>query len=455
MVENVVVAPIEIDTVEMKQVMLKAVNMAGTGNRVVPMFWSAPGNAKSAMGREVAEELEREYIDVRLALKEPHDIAGMPMIDDGGISQLLLHMEMAERIMRNSPNDFQKEAASRAISSINNYMATMLNQTTEQLFSSGMNQDGVRWTVPAQFPRDPNSTAILALDELPNADVMTQKGAYSLIADGFIQDYRLPIGVTILLMGNRLIDRGATVEMPKPLQNRMLHYTVNLRAPQWIDNFAIPKNMHPWIVGFIYAFPDKLHSFDPSSPNPSFATARTWVLLDKMLKDTTEISDRVFRAMIYGAIGNVIGQEFYDFASNARRLPKPEDIINGKILSLEEISGTSKETDIGLNYQIMLSSAQVLSQIYNNLMEDKAIIDRTGTKEDIALWNHRHAAWSNQVNNYFIFLDRNVGAEITVISIQICLHKFKMRFTSANVPMIATLATKHQDVIVPQPSTAS
>jgi len=47
---------------------------------LVPMLAGSPGVGKSSIMRQVAEELNLEYIDIRLAQSDPLDLVGLPVL---------------------------------------------------------------------------------------------------------------------------------------------------------------------------------------------------------------------------------------------------------------------------------------------------------------------------------------------------------------------------------------
>src|SRR5690606_22923010 len=53
-------------------------NLKSKRYRPTPMIQSAPGIGKSAIMREIAEELNLDLVDIRLATKSVLDLAGVP-----------------------------------------------------------------------------------------------------------------------------------------------------------------------------------------------------------------------------------------------------------------------------------------------------------------------------------------------------------------------------------------
>ena len=76
------------------------------------MVWGAPGLGKSSILRDIATEMGIGFIDVRLAQREPVDIRGLPV----------------------------------------------------------PGEDGVKWLVASEWPRDPKSRGIILFDEITAAD---------------------------------------------------------------------------------------------------------------------------------------------------------------------------------------------------------------------------------------------------------------------------------------------
>ncbi len=108
-----------------------------------PVFlWGPPGIGKSDIVKQIGEDAGREVIDVRLALWEPTDIKGIPYYN--------------------------------------------------------ADQGKMVWAPPAELPTDPESTAIIFLDELNSAPPAVQAAAYQLILNRRVGTYELPKGVDVV-----------------------------------------------------------------------------------------------------------------------------------------------------------------------------------------------------------------------------------------------------------------
>ena len=261
-----------------------------------PVFlWGPPGIGKSDIVQQIGSDTEREVIDVRLALWEPTDIKGIPYFDS--------------------------------------------------------NAGTMTWAPPAELPTDPKSTAILFLDELNSAPPAVQAAAYQLILNRKVGTYVLPKGVDIVAAGNRDGDKGVTYRMPAPLANRFVHLEMKVDFDDWQD-LATLNGIHPEVVGYVGYAKQDLYDYDPKSPSKSFATPRSWSFVSDLVSDD-EIDTESLTNLVSGAIGDGLAVKFMAHRKIASKLPKPDDILDGKVKDLEikEVSAMYSLT-VGLCYEL-------------------------------------------------------------------------------------------------------
>jgi hypothetical protein len=261
-----------------------------------PVFlWGPPGIGKSDIVKQIGEDAGREVIDVRLALWEPTDIKGIPYYN--------------------------------------------------------ADKGAMVWAPPAELPTDPESTAVIFLDELNSAPPAVQAAAYQLILNRKVGTYSLPKGVDIVAAGNREGDRGVTYRMPAPLANRFIH----LEAKVDFDDFqewAVMNAVHPEVVGYVGFAKQDLYDFDPKSPSKAFATPRSWVFVSDLLKDDDTDIDTLHN-LIAGAVGDGLAVKFMAHRKIAGKLPKAEDILSGKVkdLQIKEVAAMYSLT-VSLCYEL-------------------------------------------------------------------------------------------------------
>ena len=261
-----------------------------------PVFlWGPPGIGKSDIVKQIGEDAGREVIDVRLALWEPTDIKGIPYYN-------------AEK-------------------------------------------GAMVWAPPAELPTDPESTAVIFLDELNSAPPAVQAAAYQLILNRKVGTYSLPKGVDIVAAGNREGDRGVTYRMPAPLANRFIHLEMKIDFDDF-QEWAVMNAVHPEVVGYVGFAKQDLYDFDPKSPSKAFATPRSWVFVSDLLKDDDTDIDTLHN-LIAGAVGDGLAVKFMAHRKIAGRLPKAEDILSGKVkdLQIKEVSAMYSLT-VSLCYEL-------------------------------------------------------------------------------------------------------
>ena len=305
-----------------------------------PVFlWGPPGIGKSDIVKQIGEDAGREVIDVRLALWEPTDIKGIPYYN--------------------------------------------------------ADQGKMVWAPPAELPTNPESTAIIFLDELNSAPPAVQAAAYQLILNRRVGTYELPKGVDVVAAGNREGDRGVTYRMPAPLANRFIH----LEAKVDFDDFqewAVMNAVHPEVVGYVGFAKQDLYDFDPKSPSKAFATPRSWVFVSDLLKDDDCDADTLHN-LVAGAVGDGLAVKFMAHRKIAGRLPKAEDILDGKVkdLAVKEVSAMYSLT-VSLCYEL----------------KDRA--------------EKKTKGWDSMADNFFRYMMDNFPTELVVMGAKTALTNYDL-----------------------------
>ena len=305
-----------------------------------PVFlWGPPGIGKSDIVQQIGSDTEREVIDVRLALWEPTDIKGIPYFDS--------------------------------------------------------NAGTMTWAPPAELPTDPKSTAILFLDELNSAPPAVQAAAYQLILNRKVGTYVLPKGVDIVAAGNRDGDKGVTYRMPAPLANRFVHLEMKVDFEDWQD-WATLNGIHPEVVGYVGFAKQDLYDYDPKSPSKSFATPRSWSFVSDLVSDD-EIDTESLTNLVSGAIGDGLAVKFMAHRKIASKLPKPDEILDGKVKNLEisEISAMYSLT-VGLCYELKERA-------------DKKVKD-----------------WDKMADRFFNYMMKNFPTELVVMGAKTALTNYDL-----------------------------
>ncbi len=219
------------------------------------MVWGAPGLGKSSIIKSIAAEMGIQFIDVRLAQREPVDVRGLPV-----------------------PDRENKK---------------------------------VDWMVSGEWPRE--GRGILLFDELTAADRSLQVAAYELILDRRLGDlYNVPDGWYICAAGNRVEDAAVSTTMSSALANRFMHVELGEDVESWA-HWATLHNIHPSVTGFLRFRPDCLFRQSDENLERGWPTPRAWERVSIMMNIVPADDEELLRKLVYGLVGNRAGMEFIEF----------------------------------------------------------------------------------------------------------------------------------------------
>ena len=327
-----------------------------------PVFmWGPPGIGKSDIVKQIGDEQEREVIDVRLSLWEPTDIKGIPYYNS--------------------------------------------------------NSNSMTWAPPAELPTDPESTAILFLDELNSAAPATQAAAFQLVLNRRVGTYQLPKGVSIVAAGNREGDKGVTYRMPAPLANRFLHVELRCDFDDW-HQWAVTNRVHEQVVGYLGFAKQDLYDFDPKSSSKAFATPRSWMFVSELLEED-DVPDNTLTDLIAGAVGEGLAVKFMAHRKVAKQMPKPEDILAGKVKK-------SEIKEISAMYSLTISLCYELQEA-----------DRKKAKN-----------WDAMADNFFGFMMDNFPTELVVMGAKVALTNYQLPFDASKLANFDKFHTKYGKYII-------
>jgi hypothetical protein len=327
-----------------------------------PVFmWGPPGIGKSDIVHQIGAEQDREVIDIRLSLWEPTDIKGIPFYNP----------------------DLQT----------------------------------MTWAPPIELPSDPESTAILFLDELNSAAPATQAAAYQLILNRRVGTYRLPKGVSIVAAGNRESDKGVTYRMPAPLANRFLHLELKTSFDDW-QEWAVKNKIHEQVVGYLGFAKQDLYDFDPKSASRAFATPRSWSFVSDLLGDD-DLGDSTLTDLVAGAVGDGLAVKFMAHRKIAKQLPRPEQVLKGEVkkLNIKEISAM---------YSLTISMCYELQTAHEKKEKD----------------------WNEQADCFFRFMMDNFPTELVVMGAKVALTQYNLPFDASKLNSFDEFHEKYGKYII-------
>ena len=313
-----------------------------------PLFlWGPPGIGKSELVEGIARDLGGLMIDLRLGQMEPTDIRGIPFYNKD------------KNIMEYAPPGDLPDAETAA-----------------------------------QYP-----IVVLFLDEMNSAPASVQSAAYQLILNRRVGKYVLPDNVVMVAAGNRESDKGVTYRMPTPLSNRFIHQEMKVDFPSW-QEWAVENKIHKDVVGYLSFAKQDLYDFDAKSASRAFATPRSWSFVSQLLNDDG-IDDETATNLIAGTVGEGLAVKFMAHRKIAGRMPKPEDILSGKVtdLNVKEVSAM---------YSLVISMCYELKGAVEKKMDSKE--------------------FHNMADNFFSYMMKNFETELVVMGARIALTTYNLPF---------------------------
>lgn len=294
----------------------------------VPMVIGKPGIGKSAIHKQVAEEFNYLFIDIRLTGKEASDIQGIPNFvdihnDKGAVIGKRVHFVPTDLFPLKDIDDDK------------------LNER---------DADGkVTHTYDGFY---------VLLEELPDVSEDVQKACYQILHDRMVGQYHLHPKVVLAAAGNGADQGGLANEMVGTIISRgtVIHAELNYKI--WM-NWATANNVDTRIISYLRWKPENLYNYDSNAVGEPFACPRTWTKLSKLLKaDPNKEYDGITHKLALGQIGKV-AVEFKAFNAYFEKLP-----------SLDAILADPKNADMPKETGQIYALTGVLSQAMLEAIDD-------------------------------------------------------------------------------------
>jgi hypothetical protein len=318
-----------------------------------PVFlWGPPGIGKSELVQGIGDSGELGstlVIDMRLALFEPTDLRGYPVPD----------------------------------------------------VKSGV----MKWLPPADLPSKEVAaqydTVIVFLDEMNSAAPSVQAAGYQLILNRRIGQYELPDNVVMIAAGNRETDKGVTYRMPKPLENRFVHFELRVDFQDWL-NWAVQHDIDADVVGYLSFAKNDLYNFDPQSSSRGFATPRAWTFTSELIEDADDLGDGLQTDLVAGCVGEGVAVKFMAHRKIAGDLPDPVAVLDGKVKTMQS-------TEISAKYALATSMCYELR-------------DRNIAGEKSGKMDKYHKSFSNMLG----FMMDNFETEMVIMASRVAMQQYKL-----------------------------
>ncbi len=278
-----------------------------------------PGVGKSAVVKQIADEMNYWFIDTRLAFKENVDLGGYPVPD---------------------------------------------HESKQMIYFRP------RFIPPAVVPEGCKGI-LWFLDESNRAHPTVIQTLFQIITESKCGEHLLPPETSIILAGNLGEEDDTTITEfdDSALDGRLAIFHLKPSAEDWLT-WGHAEGIHPSILRYISTFPERLWDEQNINPNPRGWHQVSNALLHSYKLDTDESlkeyfgssADSTLEKTIYSLIGNIAGSDFIMQLTAPRQISS-EDILRGD------------DTKLSLLKKREISSEDLLWALNGTLeiMKDRAI----------------------------------------------------------------------------------
>lgn len=253
------------------------------------LLWGAPGIGKSSLVNSMARAEGLHLETVITSVREPSDLAGLPVVSDGGV------------------------------------------RLAPPAWAVNLNAD---------------EGGLLFLDELSSAPPAVQAAALRVTLDRVVGDLALPRSVRVIAAANPPEYAADGWDLPAPAANRFLHIDHAPTHEAWIDgmlsDFPLPAPGRVFEAGparqaqaraevatFIRLRPELLHAMpdDPARAGRAWASNRTWTMGADVLSILDPDDTDAVMLALGGLVGDGPASEFITWRDE-NDLPHPADVVD-------------------------------------------------------------------------------------------------------------------------------
>lgn len=284
------------------------------------MQWGAPGVGKSQAVQQWNNDKVLEYqrriaagekvkpwnpdvCDVRLSMKEPVDLVGVPI-----------------------PTKNEKGE-----------MATV-------------------WAIPSMWPRDDGefSGGVIHLDEMNQGQAAILNAAFQLIQDRALGEYKVPEGYLIIGSSNPAAFNNTVTEFSGPLSNRFSHFNVKANFESWMNhrlnhggNLDVMTFLKTQGEGMLYdtvAIENRFGDKADCLYTDIIVTPRSWEVVERVLalpngtKETGGFTIEEKQSYCTGRLGLGMTSRFFTWLKDKAKYQDWHDIlVDGKDFKSESV----------------------------------------------------------------------------------------------------------------------
>lgn len=260
------------------------------------IMWGAPGLGKSESVKQWnAEQVVKHngrwnpvITDVRLSMKEPVDMIGIPVITNG--------------------------------------------QTV--------------WATPNMWPTEDEryDGGVILIDEMNQGQPAILNAAFQLIQDRQLGDYKVPNGYVIIAASNPACYNNTVSEFSLPLINRFSHFNIKSDFDSWM-NYRLNNGGNVDVLSFLTSQDRSMlfKGFDDVDESESVfdsivITPRSWEVVERLL-NLPDIPLDQKKAYATGRLGLAITARLFEYLENKDKYQSCDEIlVEGKNFKSEDVN---------------------------------------------------------------------------------------------------------------------
>lgn len=184
---------------------------------------------------------------------------------------------------------------------------------------------------------------VLLIDELPSGLPSVQVALHPLFhqSERRLGTDRLPDNWVPIATGNYASDDAGARNLLSALSDRVCVLNIKEDFKVWKKDYAIPRNIHPIVIGFLNYRTDLFSTFDKKNKGikgKAFATPRSHTAASIVLHhaDKFNLSQSELLAVLAGWVGDGVATEYIAYRQLYQELPNPDDVFKGKDVVIDK-----------------------------------------------------------------------------------------------------------------------
>jgi MoxR-like ATPase len=234
----------------------------------------------------------------------------------------------------------------------------------------------------------PDTNGVLVLDDLPAASGPVQVATRQLVLDRKAHEHRLAPGVFIIVTGNRREDKASASTLPSHFTNAVLSLTLDENLEDWISwRGRTQPGANNLLPSFLVWRPTHFSRVPADrDAKGSFATPRSWAMLDRLLSVAQE-NDELYE-VASGLVGEGVAAELMGFVKVFNALVDPRKVLANPEQALPDPANGMGEDALSSRLALLGSMCAITCE------KPEAIAPNSPQMQQLA----KAVAWVNQGN---------------------------------------------------------